>query len=55
MMDFGGYAENTDNKSLQGINEFKLSFGGHKVECENYQSLPYFLLNKIATKLDRRF
>ncbi|MBC7536677.1 MAG: hypothetical protein H7258_13380 [Ferruginibacter sp.] len=55
VMDFGGYAENTDNKSLQGINEFKLSFGGTKVECENYQSLPYFLLNKIATKLDRRF
>ncbi|MEI2749887.1 MAG: hypothetical protein V9E88_14145 [Ferruginibacter sp.] len=26
MMDFGGYAENTEDKSLKGINDFKLSF-----------------------------
>lgn len=29
-MDFGGYAENTDNKSLKGINDFKLAFGGQR-------------------------
>jgi lipid II:glycine glycyltransferase (peptidoglycan interpeptide bridge formation enzyme) len=55
LMDFGGYAENTEDKSMKGINEFKLSFGGIKVECVNYQSLLYYLLNKIATVLDRRF
>ncbi len=55
LMDFGGYAENTEDKSLKGINEFKLSFGGTKVECYNYHSLPYFILNRIAAKLDRRY
>ncbi len=55
MMDFGGYAENTDDKSLKGINDFKLSFGGQKATCINYQSLPYFVLRKISEKLDRRY
>lgn len=55
LLDFGGYAENTTNKSLQGINEFKLSFGGTKVECINYNSIPYFIMKKIAAKLDRRY
>ena len=55
LMDFGGYTENTEDKSMLGINEFKMSFGGTKVECVNYQSYPYFILNKIAGKLDRRF
>lgn len=55
LMDFGGYTENTEDKSMKGINEFKLSFGGEKVECVNYQSIPYFVLNRIASKLDRRY
>lgn len=37
--DFGGYAKDTDNKSLQGINEFKLNFGGHVVEEYNYRPM----------------
>ena len=30
--DFGGYAMNTTNKSLQGINKFKIGFGGEIFE-----------------------
>lgn len=46
--DFGGYAENTNDKGLQGINRFKLSFGGEKIVCNNYSSLSYFLFKKMA-------
>ncbi|MGF2413896.1 MAG: hypothetical protein ACQUYJ_16310 [Ferruginibacter sp.] len=46
--DFGGYAENTTDKGLQGINSFQLSVGGQKIVCNNYSSYPYFLLKKIA-------
>ncbi|MGB4843030.1 MAG: hypothetical protein WBP16_01055 [Ferruginibacter sp.] len=46
--DFGGYAANTSDKGLQGINKFKLSFGGEKKICNNYSSYSYFLLKKIA-------
>lgn len=55
LMDFGGYAEGTTDKSLEGINKFKLSFGGKKVICNNYYSPLYFILKKIAEKLDRRY
>lgn len=55
LMDFGGYAENTQDKSLQGINEFKLSFGGAKVPCNNYFTLPFFVLRKLSLLLDRRY
>ncbi len=55
LMDFGGYAENTEDKSLKGINEFKLSFGGQKSTCVNYHSVPYYILRKISEKLDRRY
>lgn len=53
--DFGGYAENTNDKGLQGINEYKLSFGGHVVKNINYQSYLYFVLRKISELLDRRY
>ncbi len=49
--DFGGYAEGTNDKGLQGINKFKLSFGGSKVECINYSSYTYFVLKKLASLL----
>lgn len=47
ILDFGGYADHTEDKSLKGINEFKLSFGGQKVTCINYYSIFYFLLKKL--------
>ncbi|WP_394754276.1 hypothetical protein [Crenothrix sp.] len=51
IMDFGGYADNTEDKSLKGINEFKLSFGGEKVTCVNYYSIPHYVLKKIREKI----
>jgi hypothetical protein len=53
--DFGGYAKNTSNKSLKGINDFKAAFGGEKEKCISYNSLLYSFLLKISRKLDRRF
>ncbi len=53
--DFGGYAENTTNKSLMGINDFKAAFGGEKEKCISYHSLLYNFLLKISRKFDRRF
>lgn len=46
--DFGGYTENTDDKALQGINNFKLLFGGQKVACTNYYTVSYHLMRKIG-------
>lgn len=46
--DFGGYTENTEDKALQGINTFKLSFGGQKVACRNYYTVSYYLLRKLG-------
>lgn len=43
--DFGGYAFNTNNTSLQGINKFKDGFGGDLIEQSNYTP---FLLNLIS-------
>jgi hypothetical protein len=53
--DFGGIAEGTKDKGLQGINEFKASFGGQKKKDINLDSLPYYFLRKISEKLDRRY
>lgn len=55
ILDFGGYADNTEDKSLKGINEFKLSFGGEKVTCINYNSILYYTIKKITDLLDRRY
>jgi hypothetical protein len=53
--DFGGYAENTTNKSLKGINDFKAAFGGELEKCVSYHSIVYSVLLKISRKIDRRF
>jgi hypothetical protein len=55
ILDFGGYADNTEDKSLKGINEFKLSFGGQKVDCINYSSPLYYIMKAVADKIDRRY
>ena len=49
--DFGGYAMNTQNEQLKGINNFKLKFGGDIVVCKNYYSIPYMILRCIGRKL----
>ena len=47
IFDFGGYAKDTEDESLKGINNYKLLFGGKVVEAVNYLSYPYWLLKKI--------
>lgn len=49
--DFGGYSGADDKRNLKGINEFKLSFGGKVVQCENYYSPIYLLFRRIAVFL----
>lgn len=46
--DFGGYAKDTTDESLKGINNYKLLFGGKVVESVNYFSYSYWLLKKIS-------
>jgi hypothetical protein len=53
--DFGGFAYNTSNKSLQGINEFKLLFGGEIVELKSLYTYPFYLMKILSEKLDRRY
>jgi hypothetical protein len=53
--DFGGYVENAKDKSIQGINEYKLSFGGQVKKCISFDSIPYFILRKLSEILDRRY
>jgi hypothetical protein len=49
--DFGGYAKDTTNESLKGINNYKLLFGGHVVESVNYYSYGYWLFKKLSKLL----
>jgi len=49
IFDFGGYAKDTNDESLKGINNYKLLFGGKVVEAVGYTSYPYWLLKKIFT------
>lgn len=51
--DFGGYAMDTEDKGLQGINTFKRSFGGEIKLCKNYCSYPYFIFKKLAAATGR--
>jgi hypothetical protein len=51
IFDFGGYAKDTSDKSLQGINNYKLLFGGKVVECFDYYSLNYWVLKQISKTL----
>ncbi len=46
--DFGGYAHQTKDKGLSGINDFKISFGGEKVASTSYVSYAYYFLKKMA-------
>ena len=48
IFDFGGYAANTTNESLLGINNYKLKFGGQVKECKDYYSLPYWVVKKAG-------
>lgn len=48
VFDFGGFAKDTDNESLKGINNFKLQFGGDLITCTNYYSINYWLLKKVS-------
>ena len=48
IFDMGGYAMNTTDEGLQGINTFKSKFGGQIVECVDYYSYPYCLLKKLS-------
>ncbi|MES2851253.1 MAG: hypothetical protein V4685_19550 [Bacteroidota bacterium] len=49
--DFGGYAKDTLNESLKGINNYKLLFGGTVVESVNYYSYGYWLFKKLSKLL----
>ncbi len=51
IFDFGGYAKDTSNESLKGINNYKLLFGGKVVESIDYFSYNYWLLRKISRLL----
>ena len=48
IFDLGGYAMNTTDEGLQGINNFKTKFGGEIVECIDYYSYPYCVLKKVS-------
>jgi hypothetical protein len=49
--DFGGYAFQTNEKSLLGINSFKESFGGELVKEYHYYSYWVYLFLKILNKI----
>jgi hypothetical protein len=42
--DWGGFAKNTENTSLQGINAFKRSFGGSETKVYNYNSILFEII-----------
>jgi lipid II:glycine glycyltransferase (peptidoglycan interpeptide bridge formation enzyme) len=48
IFDLGGYAMDTTDEGLKGINNFKTKFGGEIVECKDYYSYPYWLIKKIS-------
>lgn len=48
VFDFGGYAKDTHDESLKGINNYKLLFGGEIVNCIDYYSYSYWLLRRIS-------
>jgi hypothetical protein len=45
--DLGGYAFETEDKSLQGINKYKDSFGGVLVQESNYESFFVYICKKF--------
>ena len=48
IFDFGGFAKDTDDESLKGINNYKLLFGGKLVTCIDYYSYNYWLLKWMS-------
>jgi lipid II:glycine glycyltransferase (peptidoglycan interpeptide bridge formation enzyme) len=48
--DWGGYTNNP-NSALAGIDKFKASFGGKKIELYNYYTLPYYVVKLIQGRL----
>lgn len=53
--DYGGIVLNTNNQSLKGITEYKMSFGGKVTTDVSFLSPVYFILLKISAFLDRRY
>ncbi len=51
IFDFGGFAKDTDDESLKGINNYKLLFGGTVVECIDYYSYNYWFFKKLSKLL----
>jgi hypothetical protein len=48
--DLGGYAANATNSTLEGINEFKLGFGGNVVQEDHWLSPLYFLASLAGAR-----
>jgi lipid II:glycine glycyltransferase (peptidoglycan interpeptide bridge formation enzyme) len=53
--DLGGYAYNSLDNKLQGINKFKDGFGGELIEESNYESLLIFSIKKIIRSIKSAF
>lgn len=51
VFDFGGFAKDTEDESLKGINSYKLLFGGKLVPCYNYYSYGYWYLKSLSKAL----
>lgn len=51
IFDFGGYAKDTEDESLKGINSYKLLFGGKVVPCIDYYSFSYWFLKRLSKLL----
>ncbi|MBN2275458.1 MAG: hypothetical protein JXK95_14075 [Bacteroidales bacterium] len=52
IFDFGGYTENTRDKGLIGINQYKLSFGGKITTCYSCYSIGYYIIMRLAELLE---
>ena len=48
--DWGGYS-NDPNSPLVGIDRFKASFGGEKIELYDYYTLPYYAMKIIQERI----
>jgi len=51
--DFGGYANNTTDKHLQNINDFKAAFGGNTINQSHYYSILLYIALKLKNMLSR--
>lgn len=46
--DFGGFAPQTNDQQLLGINRFKKLFGGQLHQYYSYYTIPYYLIHKLS-------